>query len=417
MLDAPHPRILFQNVPNSVSLDTLRALAGTSEVIGNDISGVHVSDWDLVVSFSAVPWVGHGMHLLSFGARQLPTCWEENALKTPLRGSVLNARGIEVAVDGPEISSLLERSVVANDPGPGMRKRLVNMPKGSVAFVTVGDEKAPWAACLVYPGRQFVYALPGETTLHVEWLAQTIADMHEVDPVRFPAQPDWRRSDAWATPPLQRAIRELVAIEREREIALDALSRRESATRAEIETVAADAASGMQRLLTATGDELVAAVQELLSEFGFSAENMDEHHSTTGGAKLEDLRVSFSGGDGQTWVGLVEIKGYTKGAKANDVGQIYGRPTRAYLKETGKDPDGLWHIVNVWRENDPSSRGTPFSGSSDLLLLEDNGGCAIDTRDLFRAWRDVESGKSSAEEVRQSLVSALGRWTWLSRTN
>lgn len=58
------------------------------------------------------------------------------------------------------------------------------------------------------------------------------------------------------------------------------------------------------------------------SEFGFTVQNMDGHHDQVTKAKLEDLRVGDSEDPG--WVGLVEIKGRTKGAKTNDVNQNFG---------------------------------------------------------------------------------------------
>lgn len=414
MLDAPHPRILFQDVPDPGLLENLKALAGTWGLMPERAVDVHASDWDLVVSFENRPFVASNMHLLSFGAQFLPSYRRNGTLTTPTRSRVLNARGMEVAVTG-EVGPLLNRSVVANDPGPGHRHGLKDLPSASVPLVTSGDEKQPWAALLVYEKGPKVYAFPAETTHHVEWLAEVLKMLHELEPDRFPAEPDWRRGSDWGTPALLAANQEIDDIEGERRAALQVFEDRETAARAALEVAAATAAAGAQRLLTASGDDLVQAVMSVLGDFGFEAKDMDEHHAAVNGAKLEDLRVVSTGTNGEPWLGLVEIKGYTKGAKANDVGQIYGRPARAYLKETGAEADGLWHIVNVHREHDPRVRGETFTGLNDLLLLEDNGGCAIDTRDLFKAWRDVQTGSASADEVRLSLVAARGRWTWPER--
>jgi hypothetical protein len=415
MLDAPHPRILFQDVPNQTLLESLQALAGTSGVISGEATGIHASDWDLVVSFASVPYVQRNMQLLSFGGTTFPAHFTNNGIPVTLRRQgTLNARSVQVALDG-RVNGLLQRSIVANDPGPGRWGALTGLPKDSIPLVTVGDEESPWAAMIAHPAGPLIYALPAETTHHVEWLAEALTTLHTIDPDRFPAEPDWKQAKDWATPGLVAAIEELTSIEDERRAALEAFDARESTARAAVATETASAGTGMQRLLTATGDDLVAVVKEVLTEFGFSCNDMDEHHDTTNGAKLEDLRAVSTDNQGRVWTGLVEVKGYSKGAKANDVGQIYGRPARAYLKETGRDADGLWHVVNVWREQNPSTRGEPFSGSNDLLLLEDNEGCAIDTRDLFRAWSDLRRGSVTADEVRASLMPARGRWRWSAR--
>jgi hypothetical protein len=319
---------------------------------------------------------------------------------------------MQVEATEGDLAALLERSVVANDPGSGNRKRLRRLPSGSVALVTMGDEKEPWAAILAYKAGPRIFALPAETTQHVEWLAMVLKMLHQLDADRFPAEPDWRRSSAWGTPTLLDALHELSEIEADRQAAKDEFEARESIARAALEAAAAAAATGAQRLLTASGDDLVEAITHVLMELGFQVEDMDEHHDAVNGAKLEDLRVTSINPDGEVWLGLVEVKGYSGGAKARDVAQIYGRPARSYLKETGTDADGLWHIVNVKKEQNPSVRGESFTGQNDLLILEDNEGCAIDTRDLFQAWRDVQIGSSSAEQVRESLMTARGRWTW-----
>jgi hypothetical protein len=409
MVDAPHPRVLFHDVLTEDLLEELKALAGTWALFKGNVADIHASDWDLVVSFAAVPYVSDNMHLLSFGAQRFPAYYSGGFSVSPIRSDILNARSVRVAVDG-DISGLVERSIAANDPGPGRRKRLQNMPAKAIPLVTVGDEEDPWAAIFTYASGPIVYALPAETTNHVQWLAAALKMLHEIDAGRFPAEPDWRQGEGWATPGLLAAHEDLAMVERERKAALRVFDSRAELARSALVTEAASAAAGMQRLLTAAGDDLVAAVADVLTEFGFQCEDMDAHHDATNGAKLEDLRVTSTDGEGHAWTALVEVKGYSKGAKANDVAQIFGRPARAYLKETGQDAEGLWHIVNVWREHDPSTRDEPFSGANDLLVLEDNGGCAVDTRDLFRAWRDLKSGVITAEELRGSLMAARGRW-------
>lgn len=164
----------------------------------------------------------------------------------------------------------------------------------------------------------------------------------------------------------------------------------------------------MWRLLMAQGDELVAAVVECLREFGFAVQDMDGHHDRVTGAKLEDLRVTEPGD--ASWECLVEVKGYAKGARANDVSQVTGRPAASYAAETGHVPSAVWHIVNAYRAADPSSRPVALTGKGDLAPLTEADGALIDTRDLFAAWRAVTEHRVEASEVRASLRSARTRW-------
>lgn len=416
MSDAPHPRVLFQDVPPEV-LALLGPLVGTSGVVrGVPEATVHESDWDLVVSFSPEPFLGDGLHVLSFGGVQYPAYWTSGSGWTqshPVhRDETLLARAVQVHenVEKADQRRILERTIVHNDPGTGQRKGLSDYPSGTVPLVTAGTEGKLWAAMLTY-GKQLLWALPAETTNHVEWLANVLRQLHLLDPDRFPAEPDWRGRGEWATPEMRNALAALDAVEREREGVLAELNQRETAARESVEKTTASGGAGMLRLLTDQGDDLVDAVAEAFRSFGFNVRDMDDHHDKKSGAKLEDLRVTYPNGSGD-WTCLAEVKGYGKGARANDVGQIIGRPPLVFLKETGREADALWHIVNSNREQDPSTRPTALTGGGDLVALAAAGGCFIDTRDLFRAWRDVAEGSSTAEKVRTSLMDGHERWEW-----
>ncbi|MCS0470464.1 hypothetical protein [Curtobacterium flaccumfaciens] len=413
MSEAPHPRILFENVPEHLR-EPLRLLAGTYDFVDDvfDITDIHDSDWDLIVSFDDTPYVGGGMHALTFGARVLPS-WEWGGTEVePTRGEVLSARHVytPISLDGEE-RRLLERTIVSQDPGPRGRVGLMRLPTGWTPLVVVGEEQLPWAALLDY-GSQRVWALPSETTGHVEWLAFVLRALHETDQVRFPEAPDWRLADEWATPSVRSATAALASVEEQRQRALAELDREENSARGAVHEASVDAQAGFGRLLTEQSKPLEDAVSAVLECFGFGVQEMDEHHTTQNGAKLEDLRVSVARESEPDWTCLVEVKGYSKGAKANDVAQITSRPLLVFYKETGRDPDGLWHIVNSYREQDPSTRPVALTSAGDLAVLASAGGCFIDTRDLFRAWRDVEEGAVSADDVRASLMAGRERWEW-----
>ncbi|TSD12603.1 hypothetical protein [Curtobacterium sp. KBS0715] len=414
MPDAPHPRILFQGVPDDLYPE-LSALAGTAfRMTSSTVPWeIHDSDWDLLVSFAGTPYRGRAIHSLTFGATHFRSFRQNGVERQTVRLNPLFARETKVADDVAEgeVRRLLERSVVRNDPGPGARKGLHMLPPRFTKLVTAGDENTAWAALFDYQ-TELVWALPGETSHHVEWLALVLRLLNEVEPERFPPEPDWRSRDDWATPDVLAVRTQLRDLRLERERAIAEFERRDAEHVAKLKVQQAEASLGALRLLTEQGEPLVAAVAHALECFGFEVADMDDHHDEKTGSKLEDLRVSFTAEGGVTWTALAEVKGYGRGAKANDVGQVVGRPALVYFKETGREPDGLWHIANSFREHDPSTRPKALAGSADLAILAANGGCFIDTRDLFRAWRDVAEGKETPAAVRATLMASRDRWVW-----
>lgn len=406
------PRILFQDVPEKL-LPQLQALAGTSGVVQGQLTGnVHASDWDLIVSFSWKPYMGAGTSLLSFGGSHYPIRMQGGIGSAPERDRILHARGLAVPANlHAPLRALIQRSIIEQDPGASQRKGLGWSPDGSVPLVTAGAEKRVWAALLSYPEKQYIFALPAETTEHVAWLAAVLRFMNQHHPDRYPREPDWRQKVEWWTPETRQANETLQVIEVERAEAFRDLDARAAAAREAIELASKESEGGALRLLTEQSEPLVQAVTDTLVRFGFEVSDMDEHHDEKTGAKLEDLRVVYRPGT-QSWTCLVEVKGYAKGAKASDVAQIIGRPPLIFLKETGREADSLWHIVNSNRGQDPSTRPQALTSGGDLVALADAGGCFIDTRDLFRAWRDVEEGVATADAVRASLMAGRERWEW-----
>lgn len=411
MTEVPHPRVLFESVPDEALLERLAALVPVHGLLGDDVREVHPSDWDLVVSFDPQPVEPSGVHLLSFGGTAFVTVIVDGWEHMPRRDHVLHARSVAVAgkVSG-QLRSLVERSIVDHDPGPG-RDGLSGLPWGesSSELAVAGAEREPWAAVYIRDGHSRVWALPKETTDHVEWLSAVLKSLQEVDPERFPGSPDWKLESRWGTPETRKALAALTELEDQRAALLRELAAREARVREDLELSVAKAADGAQRALTADGPELESAVAGLLSDLGFEVQGMDPIHQEESGGRLEDLRVCLPG---ETWVCLVEVKGYKAGAKVSDVSRIVSRPSVKFAATEGRAPDAVWHVVNAWRNTDPETREVAVPQAHDLAVLTAAGGCLIDTRDLFRAWRDVREREVEAHVVRDSMRGAVTRWSW-----
>jgi hypothetical protein len=430
--DVPRPRILFENVPDDV-YDELAPLAGTAKRIDED-APIHPSDWDLLVTFH---WNAaardESLHVLSFGAYSLDMVELGGGASTALfRGNKTHARGGGVAESASaELAGLVRRTVIEHISNSDERETWVfsrGMPSSFARETVACGDLDGRCDPLVHIGQErFVYALhrtrtvegerparcwalPSETVGHREWLLYVLDELRTYDPGRFPSDPAWQTRATWATPELRDALVQRAQLEDEWTKAQEEFEQRRVASDDDVHAKTAAATSGPWRLLTAQGDDLVAAVAACLTDVGFTVRDMDDHHDETTGAKLEDLRVTDQ--DAPGWECLAEVKGYTKGAKVNDVPQVTGRPSVAYAAEHGHAPSSVWHVVNTFLATDPSTRPQAIPSDLDLQPLTDAGGALIDTRDLFSALRDVQTGAGRAADVRATLRRASTRWRY-----
>lgn len=423
----PRPRVLFESIPVAL-LEELRELVPTCKVVERD-EAVHETEYDLLVTFSEnAGRRDDRLHVLSFGAKvsdRVATAATYVALR---RSFPTHAQELTIPQSASTaLANLLVSSVVPHiKEGPKSTWHLGTTNPYSHGWVT--DDLNGVCEPLLHVGAEnHVYAfqrrrgrdgsggvsltLPPETTGHSRWLRTFLEIVAEVDPASVPPSIAWKSSDTWATPRLRKVVVAVSVLSGERERTLAHFQSREDALDVDMASALTEAENGAQRLLTADGDELTAAVMQAFEELGFHVQDMDGYHDARTGAKLEDLRVS----DPTTpeWHCLAEVKGYQRGAKVNDVAQIVGRPAVAFTKETGEEPSAVWHIVNPWRHTDPSTRPIAIPNDAiDLRPLTDAEGALIDTRDLYRAWRDVQDNKVGADSVRKSLRSAHTRWTY-----
>jgi hypothetical protein len=380
--------VLFEAFPPELAQE-LAALVPTAHVV-QEREEVHETEYDLLVT--CADYAGKRsdqMHVLSFGAKKLDAFYISGEYSSgfiyPERTNRTLATEVTIpATVDSEVRALLERTVVANMP-TGEKFTWARLgPNQATVLMELGTEGLPYAL-LRSRGSQEESAislvLPPETTDHRAWLVWFLRRLSTIDSETFPGDPDWSSAREWSTSNTLALHDEVSRLQEERLQLLARLEDKERAAVSRLEDAQTADKVGYQRLLTADGAELESAVEDVLAEFGFTVQNMDGHHDKVTKAKLEDLRVTDSEDPG--WIALVEIKGYTKGAKTNDVTQILGRPMRAYILETGSEPSAVWHIVNPERTVDPSTRNDAIPNDLDLEGLTDAGGALIETRQLF----------------------------------
>lgn len=268
-----------------------------------------------------------------------------------------------------------------------------------IAGHLTGSDKDDWNDSVLW--------LPDQARSHLkDWVATACAFWRADAPDRFPVNVEWASEDQWASAEEQSARTTLQAhIDAEQTRRADA-TRAEDALRSALDATRAGG-EAWRELVTATGDELVAAVTAALEMLGFEVIDSDalpQHKA----AKREDLRVK----DG-AWVALAEVKGYSGAAKSRDLMQIAGARA-TYALEEQAFPDALWYIVNTYRGDDPGTRDVILPGREDdiITFAEDLAGLVIDSRALFALRQAVATGKLTAEDARDLLRSATGRYSF-----
>ena len=174
----------------------------------------------------------------------------------------------------------------------------------------------------------------------------------------------------------------------------------------DLDAASEKADAGIRRCIWADGDDLVAAVGDILEELGFVVRHMDAEPEQ-GKPKREDLRLTIS--DHAGWEAIAEVKSYIKGTRTNDARQIREHRDR-YTIEKGNPPNLTLWIANTHRAMDPSSRPAPDSNVSEAA--ENIGAVHVLTTDLYRLWVLVAAGNlKEAQAVQQLIDAAPGLWS------
>jgi hypothetical protein len=250
------------------------------------------------------------------------------------------------------------------------------------------------------------WLLPSDVENLPAWVASALDHLHERDPDRFPRRPSWKDEWRWQTPDEQRLSEAIRTVEAHRQAILDDLDSTERALRAEQADARAAADAYERAWLTLQGDELVAVAATALRELGFDVVEVDAT-VVPGQPLLEDLQVTDP--ESPAWMALVEVRGYTSGAKSNDLGRIR-RFVDHYTAENGQTPPARWYLVNHTIGTDPSLRPGMLEGAEkDTKMFASEGGLAWDTSQLFSLMVSVRSGIASSAEVRALLRDSAGR--------
>ena len=250
--------------------------------------------------------------------------------------------------------------------------------------------------------RAIAILLPEGSNL-VAWFRAFLCDLHESDPIRVPqVPPRLSQPSDWYTPQEKCLADRISQIESE----LQGLGDERDQLQKRLADEGENADREIRGAIWSDGDDLVAAVQKVLSDLGFKVRDMDAELSQDQ-QKREDLRLTRQ--DVPGWEAIVEVKGYASGTKTNDARQIREHRDLYIKEEGGRYPDLTVWLANSYRTMDPSSRPAPDQNVKDAA--ENIGAVHVLSTDLYRQWALVAAGSLDAETVIQSLASAgPGLW-------
>lgn len=322
-------------------------------------------------------------------------------LKTPHR-EIQVLQGSQVADFDPAIEQL---KLALQDSEPPFDH--VPLPMGHLRNMATEPPRIPPTRNLVSVGGLVVAGLwkhesnfELRTTCLAEpmvWLRCFLTFLSTEDPEAVPHPPPLlSQPEDWYTAEEHRIQQDLVDLRAE----CDQLAEQIKTKEADLVAANAEADSTDRLCLFENGEPLVAAVIDLLQGLGFEVEDMDLKRAG-GEAKREDLRLTVDGDP--SWEAIVEIKGFKKGARTNELSQL-NRHAMAYAAEAGKPPYGRFWIVNQFRHEDPSERPDLSQEVRTQSVAIDV--VAFETRFLYRLAQQVEQGQLTPAQARDQLRQA-----------
>lgn len=370
-----------------------------------------------------------GVHVLAIGPSKLH--WEEYVTKfgdSRLMSASLSTdsknteRVVSVSKKCPEIyeqlaANLARRLASSQNPPQTIKSWWFQGEKPSSLVVTTSDRDVALRCVRNHGEDLFVevvedegaltLALPKEVDLSA-WFRVFLSDVNEVDPARVPVAPPLLGSPSdWYTPLEHQLAEELVQVAAE----IKELEDRQSALEADLAAEGELVDIGMRRAVWSDGEDLVAAVIDILTELGFAVRDMDEGLEP-GKPKREDLRLTLA--DLPGWEAIAEVKGYRRGTKTNDALQIR-KHRDLYNSENGRLPDQTLWISNPYRGADPSARPAPDSNIEEAATLA--GAVYVSAPDLYQLWAYVAHGGMEVAAAAQLLtVATNGIWTFAKPT-
>lgn len=395
----PRPRVVFLGGDQdaSVSIEiwcgTLRRFAD----VAGWTSELSIQETDLVIT-AVSGWLPQGPHALWWGCGPIGERGIGPARQFARELNIQDQNPPEFATAVDQLVRALDKSQhppQGLDLGDSGFTPLLATTDRPVAAVYERRSDNP-RAFVDAPGTQYGLVVPQQADLSL-WLQAFLQFLHGRDKEAVPRPPPIMSApEKWYTP------EEAIIVDRIAELdnQVVALAMDRAAAEDELRDLGKVTDQDERAVLWADGDDLVVAVTKLLTT-GLDFHVIDADQPLQEEPLHEDLRVSPP--DDLDRVALVEVKGYLKGARTNDLQQI-NKHVINYAANHGARPYAIWWIINDHRSSDPSSRPPPLQGAERQPSLF--GVVAIPTRALYRLWQDVVFGIRTQLEARAALLAA-----------
>lgn len=250
------------------------------------------------------------------------------------------------------------------------------------------------------------WLLPHDVADLIPWLRAALREWHLLDLKHFPGQPGWAEEPTWQTPIEADLALQIQDFEKGVELAMANFAVERSELHGRLEAASRAADRYERALLTTQSDDLVVAVLQVLFELGFQVEDSDA--LAANGDHVQDIIVRDLADP--EWVALVEVKGYTKGARTEAFSQ-FNRFSMRFVLKYQKAPNALWYVVNQFLARDPGERQQVLHGKEeDIAAFADQGGLVIDTVELFRLLMMVRRADIEPQTARAALRTGVGRF-------
>lgn len=420
---SPRPRLLVWGLEERKSIvESMLALAPTSKYIRN-ISEVRQLEWDVLVTDKCITDAQAHLFVLYIAPESAEMVRVDDLNEPPGRvwNDALKFGQISVAQELKRIRKLPERvaelskeqlePIVKARPRhriffwwakPTRHSQHLELPKIQPFIATADNEIL--AGRYKREGGSEVWLFPPDTPDTAVWLRTAMAEWRHIAPERFPGLANWTTEDEWMTPSERAAQKTIMKLEAEHEEAIRCYEERRLELKNQLAKAHEEGNAYERALLTTQSDELKVTVSRALSEIGFVVRDADESNAPDD--HLEDLQVFDPAAP--EWIALVEVKGYTKGAKTEALTQFL-RFNKRYVMHHGKTPDAEWYVVNHFLARDPYSRQPVLHGKEeDVQAFAQGGGLVIDTVTLFKLLMDVRSGRTDVEAIRAHMRESVG---------
>ena len=422
MTEVRRPRVAAIGLDDS-QVESIRPLCGVLRTAGNlDAYSDAWTETDILVArdLSSLRVIGD-VHLLTvgtthYGGRYVVRGREQYFTGIASTDSTNRERELSVPEACPllytELAGQLSKELASKQSAPPIiqvaeycepyQETLVETSSQHSVALRLRVVEGDWPGRPAIPGVDFVALFLPTVPNLAEWFKAFLTDIHAFDSARVPQLPPRLSVPSdWYTPE-ESALAERIA---EIDIESHRLAVERQRIKAELADESVKADVGIRRALIEDGDELVAAVSEILSDLGFKVRNVDAGLKLNE-ARREDLRLTLS--EEPDWEAIVEVKGYPNGTKTNDARQIREHRER-YRDEKGLFPDLTVWLANPFRRMDPSSR--PVAGAQVEDAAAIIGAVHVLSIDLYKQWALAKSGELDAHDVVKSLTDAEpGLW-------